>query len=52
MKKEQFLLIIVAIILVSAIFLRVLKLFDKKEIKDENLTLITVSEDLVTFKAF
>jgi hypothetical protein len=44
MKKEQFLLIIVAIILVSAISLRVLQLFDKKEIKDENLTPIAVSE--------
>jgi hypothetical protein len=44
MKKEQFLLIIVAMILVSAISLRVVQLFDKQKNKTENLTPITISE--------
>ncbi|QQG52938.1 MAG: hypothetical protein HY931_01750 [Candidatus Falkowbacteria bacterium] len=44
MKKEQFLLIIVAIILVSAISLRVLQLFDKEKNKNENLVPLVVSE--------
>lgn len=44
MKKEQFLLIIVAIILVSAISLRVLQLFDKEKNKNENPAPIINSE--------